>query len=220
MNDTSPIVFVVDDDSSVRWAVSRFLTSVGFYVESFDSAAAFLRHSLPDVPSCVVLDVFMPGLDGLAAQQVLVERSAGPPVIFITGHGDVPLSVRAMKAGAVDFLLKPLHNQELLNAVRSALARHRHLRQTETELSAIRRRIESLSPREREVMNYVVRGMLNKQIGQTLGVCEKTIKAHRARVMTKMQADSLADLVRLAEKLSAAAAIRETRPETTPLPTR
>jgi FixJ family two-component response regulator len=209
MTETSPVVFVVDDDPSVRGAVSRFLKSVGFRVEAFASAEDFLKQPLPDLPACVVLDVCIPGLDGLDAQHTLAQRNASPPVVFITGHGDIPLSVRAMKAGAVDFLPKPFNNQDLLAAVRSALARHRLARQEATERSAIGRRVESLSPREREVMALVVSGMLNKQIGHRLGVSEKTIKVHRARVMAKMQADSLPDLVRMAEKVGVRAPIRE-----------
>jgi len=203
MNETSPIVFVVDDDSSVRGALARFLKSAGLQVVTFASAEAFLKHPLPDVPACVVLDVFTPGLDGLDAQHVLAARQSSPPVIFITGYGDIPLSVRAMKAGAVDFLPKPFSNHALLTAVNTALARHTHARQVEVEFATIRRRIESLSPREREVMALVVRGKLNKQIGHHLGVGEKTIKVHRARVMKKMQVNSLADLVRMTEKVSA-----------------
>jgi FixJ family two-component response regulator len=161
----------------------------------------------------VVLDVFIPGMDGLDAQHALAERHASPPVVFITGHGDIPLSVRAMKAGAVDFLPKPFQNRDLLAAVRSALARHQEARQAESELAAIRRRVESLSPREREVMAFVVSGMLNKQIAHRLSVGEKTIKAHRARVMEKMEADSLADLVRMAEKVGIRASRGESRME-------
>jgi FixJ family two-component response regulator len=213
VSEASAIVFVVDDDASVRGALGRLLKSVGFRVEAFASAEEFLRQSLPDVPACVVLDVCIPGLDGLDAQHALAERNGSPPVVFITGHGDIPLSVRAMKAGAVDFLPKPFDNRDLLAAVRSALARHALARQEATERSAIGRRVESLSPREREVMTFVVSGMLNKQIGHRLGVCEKTIKAHRARVMEKMQADSLADLVRMAEKVGVRAPIHESRAE-------
>ncbi len=201
MIDTSAIVFVVDDDPSVRGAIGRLLKSVGLRVEAFASAEEFLQHPLPDAPSCVILDLCTPGLGGLDAQHALAERSTSPPVVFITGHGDIPLSVRAMKAGAVDFLAKPFATQDLLAAVRSALSQHEQSRQAARELSDIRRRVETLSPREREVMAFVVSGMLNKQIGHRLGVCEKTIKAHRARVMEKMQADSLADLVRMAEKV-------------------
>ena len=213
MNKTAALVFVVDDDPSVRGALGRFLKSVGLRVETFASAQEFLNHPMPDVPACVVLDVCLPGLDGLTAQHALAERNLSPPVVFITGHGDIPLSVRAMKAGAVDFLPKPFNNADLLAAVRAALARHKHARQAATELSTLQRRIESLSPREREVMAFVVSGLLNKQIGYRLGVCEKTIKAHRARVMEKMQADSLADLVRMAEKAGIPATGSESRSE-------
>jgi FixJ family two-component response regulator len=201
MTDTTAIVYVVDDDPSVRTALGRLLKSVGLQVVTFASAEAFLRHPLPDAPSCVILDLCIPGLDGLEVQRALAEREASPPVVFITGHGDIPRSVRAMKAGAVDFLPKPFNNQDLLDAVRSALSRHERARRSEIELTVIRGRAASLSPREREVMAFVVSGMLNKQIGHRLGVCEKTIKVHRARVMEKMQADSLADLVRMAEKI-------------------
>jgi FixJ family two-component response regulator len=211
MNETSPVVFVVDDDPSVRGAVGRFLKSTGLQVVTFASAEEFLQHPLPDVPTCVVLDVFMPGLDGLDTQHALTERHASLPVIFITGYGDIPLSVRAMKTGAVDFLPKPFSNRALLTSVNVALARHTHARQAEIEFATIRRRIESLSPREREVMALVVRGNLNKQIGHRLGVCEKTIKVHRSRVMQKMQADSLADLVRMTEKVGVATSVHESR---------
>ena len=213
MTEASPIVFVVDDDPAVRVALGRFLKSAGFRVEAFASAEEFLQQPVPDAPACVVLDVCIPGLDGLDAQHALAERNASPPIVFITGYGDIPLSVRAMKAGAVDFLPKPFKNQDLLAAVRSALARHTLARQEATERSAIAGRVESLSPREREVMAFVVSGMLNKQIGHRLGVGEKTIKAHRARVMEKMQADSLADLVRMAEKVGVRAPIYEAQTE-------
>jgi FixJ family two-component response regulator len=213
MNEASSIVFVVDDDSSVRGAVGRLLKSVGFRVEAFSSAEEFLQHPMPDVPACVILDVCIPGLDGLDAQHALAERPASPPVVFITGYGDIPLSVRAMKAGAVDFLPKPFKNQDLLAAVRAALARHTQARQAETELSVLRGRMKSLSPREREVMAFVVRGMLNKKIGRRLGVSEKTIKAHRARVMEKMRAKSLPDLVRMGGKLGVGAPILASRRE-------
>jgi FixJ family two-component response regulator len=201
MMDRSENVFVVDDDPSVRGAVGRLLKSVGLRVAAFASADDFLRYPIPDGPACVILDLCIPGLDGLAVQRALAERVASPPVVFITGHGDIPQSVCAMKAGAVDFLPKPFNNRDLLAAVRSALSRHQSVRQSATELAELRRRVDSLSPREREVMAFVVSGMLNKQIAHRLGVSEKTIKAHRARVMEKMEADSLADLVRMAEKL-------------------
>jgi FixJ family two-component response regulator len=209
MSEASPIVFVVDDDSSVRTAVCRLLRSVGFPVKAFSSAEELLQQPLPDGPACVILDLFLPDLDGLDVQQELAQHRTSPPVIFITGHGDIPLSVRAMKAGAVDFLPKPFCNQDLLDAVRSALVRHRQALQAAAELSAIRRRMESLSHREAEVMALVVSGMLNKQIGSRLGVGEKTIKVHRARVMEKMQAGSLPDLVRMAEKVGVRAPLEE-----------
>jgi FixJ family two-component response regulator len=218
MTEASPIVFVVDDDPSVRGAVGRFLKSAGYRVEAFASAEDFLQQPLPDVPACVILDVIIPGLDGLDAQHTLAQRHASPPVVFITGHGDIPLSVRAMKAGAVDFLPKPFRNQDLLAAVRSALARHRLALREAAERSTIGQRVESLSPREREVMAFVVSGMLNKQIGHRLGVSEKTIKVHRARVMSKMQADSLADLVRMAEKVGIRAPSREVHMEQQAIP--
>jgi len=211
MNDGSEIVFVVDDDPSVRGAIVRFLKSVDVRVESFASASDFLCHPFPDGTSCVILDLCIPGFDGLEIQRALTERNINLPVVFITGHGDIPRCVHAMKAGAEDFLSKPFNNQDLLAAVRSALSRHRRARQVATELSAIRGRVESLSPREREVMAFVVSGMLNKQIGHRLGVREKTIKAHRARVMEKMKAASLADLVRMAEKVGVQAP--ESEPE-------
>lgn len=213
MIEASAIVYVVDDDPSMRGALGRLLKSADFRVEAFASAEEFLSRPLPDAPACVILDVCIPGLDGLDTQHLLAERNGSPPVVFITGYGDIPLSVRAMKAGAVDFLPKPFSNQDLLAAVRAALARHTLARQEATERSAIDRRLESLSPREREVMAFVVSGMLNKQIGHRLGVSEKTIKAHRARVMEKMQADSLADLVRMAEKVGVKAPIPEARTE-------
>jgi FixJ family two-component response regulator len=201
MTKTSAIVYIVDDDPSVRGALVRLLKSVGLRGEAFASAEEFLRHPLPDAPSCVILDLCIPGLDGLAAQRALAELHACLPVVFISGHGDIARCVDAMKAGAEDFLAKPFENQALVAAVRSALCRHQRARQVATELSCLRGRVESLSPREREVMALVVSGMLNKQIGYRLGVREKTIKAHRARVMEKMQAASLAELVRMAEKV-------------------
>ena len=201
MTELVPTIVVIDDDPSVRKALGRFLKSVNLEVVAFASAGEFLKHPLPDGPACVILDVRMPGLNGLDLQRALVERDAGLPIVFITGHGDIPMTVRAMKAGAVDFLPKPFNNQDLLAAVRLAIARHTRARQAEARLAAVRRRAESLSPRERQVMALVVSGMLNKQTGRQLGVSEKTVKAHRGQVMRKMEAHSLAELVRLAEKI-------------------
>jgi RNA polymerase sigma factor (sigma-70 family) len=195
------LVFVVDDDAAVRRSVERLIRSVGLRVESFASAQEFLRREPPDGPACVVLDVRMPGLSGLDLQEKLTAAELAIPVIFMTGHGTVPMSVRAMKAGAVDFLQKPFDDQVLLDAVHQALERDRQARLEGEQLQEVRQRMESLTPREREVFALVVSGMLNKQIAAELGTSEKTIKVHRARVMLKMQADSLADLVRLAEKL-------------------
>jgi FixJ family two-component response regulator len=201
VNGAAPIVFAIDDNPSVRKALARLLKSAGFRVEAFASADEFLRHPLPANPACLVLDVRMPGLSGLDLQRVFAERNINLPIVFITGHGDIPMTVRAMKAGAVDFLAKPFNDADLLAAVRSAITRHTQSQRVEAELAEIRRRADSLSPREREVMALVVRGLLNKQVGHKLGVAEKTIKVHRARVMRKMQADSLAELVRMAERI-------------------
>src|SRR6266542_2348379 len=169
MTTPSPIVFVIDDDPSVRKALSRLLKSVGFPVEAFATSEEFLAQSLPDVPACVILDVRMPGLSGLDLQRTLAERNVSLPIVFLTGHGDIPMTVRAMKAGAVDFLPKPFNDQDLLAAVRQAVARHAQTRQAEAELAAIRQRAALPSPREREVMALIVRGMLNKQAGHQLG---------------------------------------------------
>jgi FixJ family two-component response regulator len=201
MTDPAPAVFVIDDDSAVRKALGRLLRAAGFRTTAFASAEEFLARLHPDAPACVVLDVRMPGMSGLDLQRILAGGEFGLPVVFITGHGDIPMSVRAMKAGAVDFLVKPFDPQDLLVAVRQALVRHAQSRQAAAELTDVRRRAASLSPRERAVLERVVRGLLNKETGRELGVTEKTVKAHRARVMHKMRARSLADLVRLAEKL-------------------
>jgi FixJ family two-component response regulator len=194
-------VFVVDDDPSVRKALGRLLKTGGFRSQGFASAAAFLEAAANDAPDCVVLDVTMPGLSGLEVQRALTESHANIPIVFITGHGDIPMSVQAIKAGAVDFLPKPFDNQDLLRAVRQAVDRHAQAQQAAAELQEIRQRFHSLSLREREVMALVVSGRLNKQVGHTLGVAEKTVKVHRARVMQKMQADSLPALVRMAQTL-------------------
>ena len=201
MNNVIPIVFVIDDNSSVRKALSRLVKSAGFRAEAFASAEAFLEQPLPNVPACVVLDVHMPGLSGLDLQRTLAERAACLPIVFITGHGDIPMSVQAMKAGAVDFLPKPFRDEDLLAAVRQGIARHRETQQAEAEVVEIRQRAETLSPREREVMALVVSGKLNKQTGHQLGVTVRTIKVHRAHVMHKMHAGSLAELVRMAERI-------------------
>jgi FixJ family two-component response regulator len=197
----SEVVFVVDDDASMRDAISRLLNAVGLTVQTFSSAKEFLNRKLPDVAGCVVLDVRLPGLSGLDLQREMVERGIHIPVIFITGHGDIPMSVQAMKAGAVEFLTKPFRDQDLLDAVRSGIQLDREGRKERAELAELRDGLRQLTPREREVMSLVVAGLLNKQIALRLGTSEKTIKIHRSHVMQKMRADSLADLVRMSQKL-------------------
>jgi FixJ family two-component response regulator len=195
-------VFVVDDDASVRKALARLLVSAGYAVETFASAREFLDVSRrQDFPGCVVLDIRMPGLSGLDLQQELKAFSPPLPVIFITGHGDVTSSVRAMKEGAVDFLTKPVDERDLLSVVGQAVARNAEARRHHAELQELQRRAATLTPREREVMDLIVHGLLNKQVAAALGTVEKTIKVHRARVIEKMGVSSLADLVRDAEKL-------------------
>lgn len=197
----SQVVFVIDDDASMRDAISRLLNAVGLTVQTFASAREFLAGRLPDVPGCAVLDVRLPGLSGLDLQREMVERGIHIPVIFITGHGDIPMSVQAMKAGAVEFLTKPFRDQDLLDAVRSGIQLDRQGRKERAELAELRDGHRQLTPREREVMSLVVAGLLNKQIALRLGTSEKTIKIHRSHVMQKMRADSLADLVRMCQKL-------------------
>jgi len=197
----SQVVFVIDDDASMRDAVSRLLNAVGLTVQTFASAREFLAGRLPDVPGCAVLDVRLPGLSGLDLQREMVERGIHIPVIFITGHGDIPMSVQAMKAGAVEFLTKPFRDQDLLDAVRLGIQLDRQGRKERAELAELRDGLRQLTPREREVMSLVVAGLLNKQIALRLGTSEKTIKIHRSHVMQKMRADSLADLVRMSQKL-------------------
>lgn len=200
--DTNPIVYVVDDDSSVRNAITMLLEASGFKVETSDSAQAFLERDLVDASGCLVLDVQMEGLSGLDLQQELTTANVHLPIIFITGHGDVPMSVQAMKAGAVEFLTKPFREQELLSAVRQAVARESVAHTEHTERASIRQRYEKLTPREKEVMALVAQGLLNKQIALKLSASEGTIKIHRGHVMLKMQAGSIAALVRMADKLS------------------
>ena len=200
MTEAAPIVFVVDDDPSVRRAIKRLLESVGLEVQSFGSAPEFL-HSIPDAPSCLVLDIRLPGISGLDFQRVMAEANIHIPIIFITGHGDVPMTVRAMKAGAVEFLTKPFRDQDLLDAVQFALERDRARHQREAEIATLRERFESLTPREQELLPLVVSGRPNKQIAADLGTSEITIKVHRGSVMRKMQAEYLADLVRMAGRL-------------------
>jgi len=196
-----PIVFVVDDDPSVRSSLKFLLSTVGLQVESFDSADAFLDKKRPDAPSCLVLDVRLPGLSGLDFQRELAARNAHIPIIFLTGHGDIPMSVRAMKAGAVEFLTKPFRDQDLLDAVRIALERDRARREQEKEVTILQQRFDSLTSREQEVISMVVSGMLNKQIAGELGTAESTVKVQRSRAIEKMQAESLVDLIRMMEKL-------------------
>jgi FixJ family two-component response regulator len=198
---TTALVFVVDDDRSVRQAISRLIRSVDLQVQSFASAKEFLRAERPGLPSCLVLDVRLRDQSGLELQQLLADHNDDIPIIFITGHGDIPMSVRAMKLGALEFLVKPFRDQDLLEAIQRALERDRAARQQHTEIKAVRGLCDLLTPREHEVFALVVRGLLNKQIAVELGASEKTIKAHRGRVMAKMKAGSLADLVRKADKL-------------------
>jgi RNA polymerase sigma factor (sigma-70 family) len=201
MSDAAPIVFVIDDDPSVRRAIKRLIGSVGLQVELFGSAQEFLHSKRPEAPSCLVLDIRLPGISGLDFQRQLAEADIHIPIIFITGHGDIPMSVRAMKAGAVEFLTKPFRDQDLLDAIHIAIEQDRARRQREAEIATLRERFESLSAREREVIAMVVSGMLNKHIAAEIGTTENTVKVHRSRATEKMQAKSLADLVKMVERL-------------------
>ena len=201
MVEFEPVVYVVDDDPGLRQALSRLLRSVGLGVRTFGSAKDFLRDTRPKAAGCLVLDVRMPGMDGLDLQREMANAGIHLPIVFITGHGDIQMSVKAMKAGAIEFLTKPFRDQDLLDAIQTAIERSRASEQIRAEGAELGRRLHALTPRELQVMQYVVKGLPNKQIAALLGTSEVTIKVHRARVMQKMKAESLADLVRMTERL-------------------
>ena len=201
MTEQDSIVYLVDDDSAVRNAVDRLIRSVGLKVRTFVSADEFLHATLPDVPSCLILDVRMPGMSGVDLHNDLIKRDFRLPVVFITGHGDIPMAVQVMKAGAMEFLTKPFRDQDLLDAIQQAIMHDRNRRKEQEELVELRQRFGLLTRREREVMHFVVAGLLNKQIAAELGTSETTVKIHRGQVMHKMQAESVPDLVRMAAKL-------------------
>jgi len=196
-----PVVFVVDDDASVRSSLKFLISTVGPHVETFDSAEAALQKVSPDAPSCLVLDVRLHGLSGLDLQRELAARNCRVPIVFITGHGDITMTVRAMKAGAVEFLTKPFRDQDLLDAIHIALEKDRSRREQEKEVTGLKERFKSLTAREQEVISMVVTGMLNKQIADQIGTAENTVKVHRSRAMEKMHAQSLAELVRMMETI-------------------
>jgi FixJ family two-component response regulator len=204
VTETTPVVFVVDDDPSLRRAIKRLVESVGSQVELFGSAHEFLQAQRPDAPSCLVLDIRLPKISGLEFQRQLTDAGIHIPIIFITAHGDIPMTVRAIKAGAVEFLTKPFRDQDLLDAIHQGLERDKTRRAQEAEVEKLRTRYESLTPREREVLPRVVSGLLNKQIAAEIGTSEATVKVHRSQLMRKMGAASLAELVRMSQKLQQA----------------
>jgi RNA polymerase sigma factor (sigma-70 family) len=200
-----PVVFVVDDDVSVRGALESLLRSIGLTVETFGSTQEFLQSKRPDAPACIVLDVRMPGQSGLEFQRTLTSANIQLPIIFISGHGDIPMSVRAMKSGAVEFLAKPLREQELLDAIQLGIGRDRARREAAKDVAELQQRLRSLTPREREILVLVTTGLLNKQIAAQLDLSETTVKVHRGQIMRKMRAHSLVDLVRMADRLGVSA---------------